>query len=852
MTRIPVAAKADGSGTLHPRRGAPATFGVPLPRGTAHDRDRWSTIDVGGVRRPVQTRVMDRWADGSVRWLLVDAQIDIDSSGAQFFLEPVAAEAIAGVRAVSVSQNDDAVVVDTGAATFRLRPAGGRTPEPIVIAGTPQGEVPITLRLVDRDGAECSTTIQAIDIVDRGPLRAAVHVSGTSEVDGAEFLLVDAFADFYAGSSTARLRVSLTNPRASTHAGGFWDLGDPGSVLVKDATLSIALPAAADRQELRYSPERGAPWQSGDMPFEIYQDSSGGEHWNSPNHVNRERRVPLAFRGYRLTSGAAVSNALRATPIVAVRRGDASVAVAVPYFWENFPKAIEVDGRAIHVGLFPRQHADVHELQGGERKTHEVFVSVGSETVTADPLEWCRVPLVGCVDPAWTLSTGAVPFLAPLGDAHATLVGAAVDGPDRFEQKREVVDEYGWRHFGEIYGDHEAVRHKGPNVLVSHYNNQYDPVAGFAYQFLRTGDPRWRRMMIELATHVLDIDIYHTTRDKAAYNHGLFWHTYHYGDADTATHRTYPRSAQGRTHGGGPSADHNYTTGLMHYYFMTGDPVARTTVVDSGQFVIDMDDGRRTPFRWLDRGDTGRAALSAPGYYGAGRAAANSLNALLDAHRVSGEARFLEKAERLIRRVIHPTETIAERRLDVPEQRWFYTMFLQSLGKYLRYKAERSELDAAYAYGRESLLHYARWMAEHEHPYLENPEKLEFKTETWAAQDIRKSDAFYFAAMHAGGDERARFIERGRFYHDYSTSTLQQWPTRALARPVAVLLTSGLVRSSFEREPQQAAPAPSVTAAFGDVERFVPQRQRAQTRAMIVAGLGAVAALLVLAMLILR
>ena len=59
-------------------------------------------------------------------------------------------------------------------------------------------------------------------------------------------------------------------------------------------------------------------------------------------------------------------------------------------------------------------------------------------------------------------------------------------------------------------------------------------------QFLRSGDRRWWQAMRELAWHVIDIDIYHTDRDKAAYNRGLFWHTVHYVDADTATHRTYP------------------------------------------------------------------------------------------------------------------------------------------------------------------------------------------------------------------------------------------------------------------------------------------------------------------------
>ena len=209
--------------------------------------------------------------------------------------------------------------------------------------------------------------------------------------------------------------------------------------------------------------------------------------------------------------------------------------------------------------MFPGQFGDLHEIQGGEQKTHELFVAFGPDGVTAVPLAWCRARTVVGAAPEWCLESAAIPFLSPLEPDHSILVNAAIDGPNRFELKREVVDEYGWRHFGEIYGDHEGVKHKAAMPLVSHYNNQYDPIAGFAYQFLRTGDPRWWVMMTELAAHVVDIDVYHSSRDKAAYSHGMFWHTYHYGDADTATHRTFPRAAKGRIHGGGPSADHNYT-----------------------------------------------------------------------------------------------------------------------------------------------------------------------------------------------------------------------------------------------------------------------------------------------------
>ena len=77
MTRIPVVAKADESGPVHPRHGVPLTFGVPLPQGVARDDEAWTIVGGDGRQRAVQTRVLDRWPDGSVRWLLVDAQIDI-------------------------------------------------------------------------------------------------------------------------------------------------------------------------------------------------------------------------------------------------------------------------------------------------------------------------------------------------------------------------------------------------------------------------------------------------------------------------------------------------------------------------------------------------------------------------------------------------------------------------------------------------------------------------------------------------------------------------------------------------------------------------------------------------------
>jgi hypothetical protein len=610
-----------------------------------------------------------------------------------------------------------------------------------------------------------------------------------------------------------------------------WDLGNGGSIFIRDAALCLTLPQESGSPSHYCSAEMGAPFEQLEGPLEIYQDSSGGENWKSSNHLNREHIVPNAIRGYRVKARGVERNGLRANPAVHLARDHCFLGATMPWFWQNFPKAIELDGGTLVLRLFPHQYGDVHELQGGEQKTHQFSILFGAADRAAaeQTLNWHRQQVRAVADPAWYCGTGAIPYLTPKGEdpntAYLQLVDAAIEGPDTFDHKREVIDEYGWRHFGEIYGDHEAVFHKGPTPLVSHYNNQYDAIAGLAYQFLRSADRRWFRHMDELACHVGDIDIYHTDQDKSAYNHGLFWHTFHYVDADTGTHRSYPKKA--KVCGGGPSNEQNYTTGLMFHFFLTGRAASREAALALARWVIDMDDGAKTVFRWLARGSTGLASKSrTSSYHGPGRGAANSIAALIDGHRLSGNPEFLAKAEQLIRRCIHPDDDVPRRNLLDAENRWFYTMFLQSLGRYLDYKADRGERDFMYAYARASLIQYARWMAENEYPYLEKPEILEYPTETWAAQDMRKSQIFKYAAKHASGADRVCFLERSEFFFQYSVQTLASMPTRTLARPVVLLLSNGFMHAWFQKNPDVLAPPPDQeTLDYGVPEEFVPQKE---------------------------
>ena len=832
----------------------PITIGVPLPRGRVGGAVRLALVDEAGRAVPLQARTTESWPDGSARWILARFQAIGPAADRRYELqlrdEP---EPALPAPAVMLTEHGNGVVVDTGAARFEMATGTGFPFDAVVV----RDRRPIRAAafvVTDAKGASHPARTIRIAVEERGPVSSTVRLEAVVGPARSPLVEVVARVELFAGSAAARVSITVRNPRRARHKGGFWELGDAGSVYLRDATVRLDLPAAATG--IACSPEPGAPLESFRVPFELYQDSSGGENWSSIVHVNRDGLVPCVFRGYRIVSGANRRLGLRATPAVVAQHDGGAIALSVEDFWQNFPKAIEIDGDALRFRLLPRQFADLHELQGGEQKTHRFTLAFGDDPLARDAAFWGRTPAVAAMTPEWYAAAEAVRWLSPAADdrddRYRRLVAAAVEPPTGFAERREVVDEYGWRHFGDLYADHENAFSRDPNPIVSHYNNQYDAIGGFACQFMRTADARWWRLMNELAAHVVDIDIYHTDRDKAAFNGGLFWHTYHYVSAGRSTHRSYPRRAG--VWGGGPANEHNYSSGLRLHWLITGNVQSRDAAVGLARWVIDMDDGRKTVFRWLSRARTGLAsATQSPAFHGPGRGAAYSILALIDGHRLTDERRFLTKAEELLARCVHPADDVERLNLLDAERRWSYVVFLQAVGKYLDYKRELGEIDAAFAYARGSLLRYVRWMAANEYPYLDKPEILEFPTETWAAQDMRKAEVFWFAAAHAPAADRDRFVGRAHFFFDYSVSTLMQSATRALARPLVLLLSNGFMHLAPDSAKLDREPAPSSAPIdVGAPARFRYQKaivkQRLKTAAAVAAAAGIILAVAAFAM----
>ena len=825
----------------------PLTAGIPLPKGLLADPTCLSLCGPDGNNVSLQALPLALWSDGTVKWLLLDFVLPPVRPGC-FRYALTSGSSSTGQRAsdsLSVKETANSLVVATSAATFHL----SRTSLPLdqVLVGTRGVLEPgsSAIVLTDAKGGLGVPRVERVSVEARGPVRATVKYEGT--FTGRVRCRFVARLCFFASTGLVRVRLTVHNPNRARHRGGLWDLGDPGSMLFRDLSVKMEVKGSGD-PHVAWTAEPGEPVRSlQEGNLEIFQASSGGANWQSNNHVNSRGRVPCPFRGYRLRSQGQEVYGLRANPVVAFHGSGGTLTAAVPEFWQQFPKALEATGRELRVRLFPEQWKDLFELQGGEQKTHTVWLHFGpGGLVPESPLDWVHQPARVSAGPEWYAGSGAVPYLVPGSpDSAARLdsyLGEAVAGRNNLFARRETIDEYGWRHFGEVYADHEGAYYPGPAPVISHYNNQYDVVYGTILHYLRTGDPRWQELFDPLARHVIDIDIYHTKEDRPLYNGGLFWLTDHYKDAGTCTHRTYSRANcpadVPATYGGGPSNEHNYTTGLLHFYYLTGDSQARDAVVGLADWVNGMDDSQESVLGLLDDGPTGRASQTRYArYHGPGRGCGNSINALMDAWLVTAQRTYLDKAEELIRRSIHPGDDVPARHLLDVENKWSYTVFLSVLARYLDLKAEAGELDFMHGYARASLLAYAAWMLAHEEPYFDHPEKLDFPTETWAAQEFRKANVLRLAAAHAGEALRERLLRRAADLAERAWSDLLRFESRQVTRAIALVLVDGMRDSYFRQQSGHDKPHASEQYDFGKPENFIPQKERVLRRLKTVPGL---------------
>jgi hypothetical protein len=787
------------------RRQEPIQLGVPIVRGRLQNTQRLRLTDrSSGHDLACQGYPLGRWPDGTIRWLRLNFTINLDpNQQVNLWLDNAESpQETPAAKMRRAHKSDNSLAVDTGIIT--IEPTPGQLNWSVAHSGPNEPATNHTIELTDAQDHSCTAHLDDDWVVAaQGSLCTTLSARGYwRRPEGSLLARFECHLHLQAGSDTIQVETRLHNPKRARHPGGLWDLGDPGSVYFRGLVLK-ATPATSEESWVRPTQASPSHSTSSSSSCLIYQDSSGGERWNSSNHVNARGEVKIRVRGYRVdVDDKTIDTGNRATPIAGLGKGTGAVQASLRQFWQNFPSSLGTQRGSLAVGFFPPQAAEPYELQGGERKTQTAFLNYSDDP---EALQWTLSPLTPVLSPEHYRAAEAFPWFTPVSE-HGPLeklIQESLDGRANFFAKREAIDEFGWRNFGDLFADHETLyQEKGEPPHISHYNNQYDGIYGFARQFAMSGDTRWFELMDDLARHVVDIDIYHTEEDRAEYNNGLFWHTDHYLDAHTCTHRTFTRhnnssSTPGQL-GGGPAAEHCYTTGLLYHYWLTGNASSREAVLKLTHWMQTLHQGepgflaevlalkkQELPkLKAMLKGDH-----VSPHRFPFTRGTGNYITALLDAHLLEPGRGWLARAETIIRHTIHPADVIEQRDLLDTETGWSYLILLASIARFLYIKEEAGDRDGQWRYARDSFLHYTNWMLTHERPFLADTNDLEFANDTWTAQDIRKA-MLMFQAAQEDPDNASIYLAKGQEWLDYVTSALRTSPESHLTRLQIILLQS--------------------------------------------------------------
>jgi hypothetical protein len=302
----------------------PLTWGVPLAPGRLPELGALAVADEAGRRHPAQGRVLARHADGSIRQLLVDAELPLQRDHEHHF---ALLAAPAPLAAPAASAGTDALIGAAGA----LRLADGA-----LTFHRPDGDLALELTASDVSTRALPCTWLALEPFAPGPIAAAAVVQGELRLAGEHLARLRLTARVYA--QTPLLACDLELRVDSDHP---W-------LELRELRLAF-VPAGAAWRDLRYELRHlGGPHQAA-LPFEARSERltlTAGEHRQESRLLN-----------YNETWLSLDDGATRCT-------------LAIRDFLECYPYGVTAAPRQLALECWPAWGAPHAPLRQGTGKTH--------------------------------------------------------------------------------------------------------------------------------------------------------------------------------------------------------------------------------------------------------------------------------------------------------------------------------------------------------------------------------------------------------------------------------------------------------------------------------------------------
>ncbi|KPJ72002.1 MAG: hypothetical protein AMS14_08700, partial [Planctomycetes bacterium DG_20] len=616
------------------------TMGVPFARGAVKDVGQLA-ISLGGKPIPAQFTRTAVWDDGSVRWALMDCQAAVPAGGAvELALSDTGGNPPPAAKA-RVEETGDAVKVYTGplqlvvskkkSGIFESLKVDGKE----LLTGAGRGLV-----VVKEDNSEViAAPPSEVKIELTGPMRAVVCLKGKFPGVHNDLLAYTVRISAFAGQKLVKVHAWLENqggmgyfnPRTTAEAQSTisstceWFKFD-GMNVELGLGLGGSVAASCDS-----ATAAGA--------FKVFQTCKPLTILPAKGQYPRPPYFTWDNFEYTITSaGKELARGDRTDGVLSLTGANGTLVTAIRDFWQNYDKAIELDGDKLRLWLWPTEgqwprakrfrtsywtyydkaldslNVDGHfyYLQGGVHKGHEFVLDFSGRDAKVVSAELSD-RLLAFASADYCAATEAAPGLfAPPQvrtgqkrcdaklDAWMQMTRSLVDPDNPFgllkvrqetaaKRTADLVTEdnywFGWMDFGDI-----PVPGHGPVSL------HYDWIWIMLVNAMRTGDANFMRLATSMARHRIDIDQLWSDHDPAQCR-GLQRGDYNH--APLHCYRLYSM----------PTPATNWLAGVVLYYMLTGEPKALECCRRSGEGLRAAWAARRAP-----RGDMAATAWSISSY----------------------------------------------------------------------------------------------------------------------------------------------------------------------------------------------------------------------------------------------
>ena len=576
------------TGAYIPYTNAPAAMGVSLPEGGVTDVGSVQAVDPSGAPYPVQATPLAQWPDGSVKWALIELPSDVPAALpphiVQTYRVRFSDQKPQQLGDVRCEETADGIVLSNSRLSLRFDRGRFAVISEAMLDGRPIVRDSDASDIIIRDGQgkryyASKAKDYKLELEHCGPVRATVRLSGKHTApDGETFL------DF-------RLRISMFHACPDV-------LIEHQFTNREDAMPGVKVRGLKLVQNFNVGDDPVCAVTQGSHGADTVNRPLGGIRQNMSIQTGTPLCTSMGYPGPIVTDPrpfkedfSKMDFHIRSYPGVIYSSGpwlDVSgqsegrvqgVTTFFRHMLENRPKIVENKGGQVVLHVVPRMPEDLHYMQGWSKR-HEIGLCFHHGSEEGDPAErdrtWYRMqnrPTV-TIPFEWYKGTGVEDMdkiMPPKYRKYPILETKFYWVSGRDEGR-------GMLHWGDNYG---GAAREGWAPGASGNNNEEDSIYGHALLGLRNSDPR-RFDFVWMATrHQTDIDTISYSQDPL--RNGA--HVPH--AVDHVRGATYP--------------SHMWITGMVMYYYLTGDPDARAAAIAQAEVNL-----RFIESRWEATTMTGR------------------------------------------------------------------------------------------------------------------------------------------------------------------------------------------------------------------------------------------------------